>query len=79
MHRLRATNLLDLIGKAFAGVSSIYQELLYAGKVVQVQMNHLNDSIPVCNISGCYGYGMRQSHCINDNVALDSGYFFPAS
>ena len=52
---------------------------LKPSNVVQVQKNHLNGSIPVCNISGCYGYGMRQSHCIYDNVALDSGYFFPAS
>ncbi len=72
MHRLRATNLLDLIGKAFAGVSSIYQELLYTGKTVQVEKDHLNSPIPICNISGCYGYGMRQTHCIYDNVALDS-------
>ena len=52
---------------------------LKPSNVVQVQKNHLNGSIPVCNISGCYGYGMRQSHCIYDNVAPDSGYFFPAT
>ena len=45
---------------------------LKPSNVVLVQKNHLNGSIPVCNISGCYGYGMRQSHCIYDNVALDS-------
>jgi len=76
---LSTANLLDLIGKALTRVPSIHQKLLYTGKIVQVEKDHLNSSIPVCNISGCHGYGMRQPHRIYDNVAFDSRYFFPAS
>ena len=69
---LSIVNLLDPIGKAPTGVSSIYQDLLYTGKTVRVEKDHLNGPIPVRNISGRYGYGMRQPHRIYDNVALDS-------
>ncbi len=34
--------------------------------------NHLDGSIPVSHIGGCYGYGMGQSHRINYNVTFDS-------
>ena len=41
-------------------------------KLVLVEKNHLNRSIPICNVSRCYGYGVRQSHRINCDVAFDS-------
>ena len=43
-------------------------------EIVQVKENHLDGSIPVSHIGGCYGYGMGQSHRINYNVAFDSGF-----
>ncbi len=76
---LCAANIGDLLGKAFAGIASIHQKLLHMGKVVQIEKDHLNGSIPVRNVSGCDCYGVRQSHRIYNNVALDPGYFFPAS
>ena len=40
---------------------------------------HLDGSIPIRHIGGCYGYGMGQSHRINYDAAYDARHFFPAS
>ena len=76
---LCTANILDLIGKAFTRITSIHQKLLHAGKVVQIEQDHLNGTFPICNVSSCYCYSVRKSHCIYNNVTLDPGYFFPAS
>ena len=69
---LCAANILDLIGELLAGIASVHQKLLHMRKIVQVEKNHLNRPIPICNISRCYSYGVRQSHRINYDVAFDS-------
>ena len=76
---LCTANVLDLIGKAFTRITSIHQKLLHAGKIVQIKQDHLNSTFPICNVSSCYCYSVRKSHCIYNNVTLDPGYFFPAS
>ena len=76
---LCTANVLDLIGKAFTRITSIHQKLLHAGKVIQIEQDHLNGAFPICNVSSCYCYSVRKSHCIDYNVTLDPGYFFPAS
>ena len=76
---LCTANILDLIGKAFTRINSIHKKLLHTGKVVQIEQDHLNGTFPICNVSSCYCYSVRKSHCIYNNVTLDPGYFFPAS
>ncbi len=68
---LCTANRLDLLGKAFTRIATIYQKLLYVGKAVQIEKNHLNGSIPVRNIGSRYCDCMRQPHRIYYNMALD--------
>lgn len=69
---LCAANIFHLICESFAGITRVHQKLLHMRKIVQVKENHLDGSIPVSHIGGCYGYGMGQSHRINYNVTFDS-------
>ncbi len=76
---ISATRLMNRIGKFLTRVSTVNQKFLYTGKLVQIKLNHFESAVSVRYICSSDIDRVRESHGIDNYVALYSGSFFPAS